>query len=132
MKTLVYFSFSTNNCKKFAKKIKEEFDCDLEIKEIDIINPFMPINNDYIIVIPSYEKQVFPEIYDTLEDFFETEDNIKNCKGIFSSGNRNFMNLFGVTAKYFANKYNLHIEHYFEFQGNKNDINKMKEVLIDE
>lgn len=132
MKTLVYFSFSTNNCERFVQKVKKEIGPHLKVREINMNDPFMPVDDDYIIVIPAYEKHVFPELYDVLEDFFETGDNIKNCKGIFSSGNRNFMDLFGVTAKYFAKKYDLHIEHNFEFQGTKNDINKMKEVLINE
>ena len=37
-----------------------------------------------------------------------------------------------IEAIAFAKKYDLHIEHNFEFQGTKNDIDKMKEVLKNE
>lgn len=122
--SLVFYSFSTQNTKRFANRVKHE--STIEITES---NPFIKVDNPFIIVIPSYEPHVFPEIYDIFEDFFETGDNIENCKGIFASGNRNFMSLFGITGKTFSKKYNIPILHEFEFQGDRFDINKIKEEL---
>lgn len=128
MRSLVYFSFSTNNTSRFVRKIKNKNE-KVEIIEIPFDDPTISIENDYIIVIPSYEEHVFPELYDLFEDFFETKDNIEKCKGIFAGGNRNFMSLFGVTAKHFSKKYNIPILHYFEFQGTNHDVDKIIEEL---
>ena len=39
------------------------------------------------------------------------------------------MSLFGVTGKVLSKKYNIPILHEFEFQGDRFDINKIKEEL---
>lgn len=87
------------------------------------------IGEPFILVLPSYEPNVNPELYYMLEDFLEDGDNLDMCVGIFSGGNRNFAQLFGITANEIAKDYGLEILHRFEFQGEKRDVEKLEGEL---
>ena len=52
------------------------------------------------------------------------------CKGLFGGGNRNFAELFCVTAKTLSEEYDIPMLHAFEFQGTPLDIKKMEEELL--
>lgn len=120
---LVYYT-KTGNTKRFVDKIHG-----YESIELSPIDPFITLNEPYILVIPSYEPNVLPEIYETLVDFFEHEDNHKKCAGTFSGGNLNFNDKFGVTARWIKKKYNIPIIHKFEFQGGDRDVAELEKHL---
>lgn len=120
---LVYYT-KTGNTKRFVDKING-----YESIELSPIDPFITLNEPYILVIPSYEPNVLPEIYETLVDFFEINDNVVLCVGTFSGGNLNFNDKFGVTARWIKKKYNIPIIHMFEFQGGNRDVAELEKHL---
>lgn len=120
---LVYYT-KTGNTKRFVDKING-----YESIELSPIDPFITLNEPYILVIPSYEPNVLPEIYETLVDFFEINDNVVLCAGTFSGGNLNFNDKFGVTAKWIKKKYNIPIIRMFEFQGGDRDVAELEKQL---
>lgn len=124
MAKVVYFS-QTGQTKKFVEKIsnKELVEITTDDFEIEVTEPF-------ILVMPSYETNVHPIVIDTAADFLETTDNITYCKGLFGGGNRNFADLFCITAKTLSKEYNLPLLHQFEFQGSPFDVKKIEEELL--
>lgn len=120
---LVYYT-KTGNTKRFIDKING-----YESIELSPIDPFIALNKPYILVIPSYEPNVLPEIYETLDEFLEHGDNYELCTGTFSGGNLNFNDKFGVTAKWVKEKYDIPIIRMFEFQGGDRDVAELEKQL---
>ena len=115
----VVFLSLTSQTRKFVKKLGLE---SIEIKQTD---PFITVEDDFIIVAPSYEK----EATEVLEDFIETGDNTLHCKGVVGTGNRNFANLFCYTARDLAVDYDLPYLHELEFQGSERDVKAVLEII---
>lgn len=115
---LVYMSLS-GQTRKFVKKTG------LDSLEINFTNPFQTVNEDYLIVVPTYDIQVT----EIMNDFLEHGDNLKRCKGVLGGGNRNFAELYCFTAKDISEKYDIPLIHMFEFQGSKNDLQKLREEV---
>lgn len=124
MTNLVFFS-QTGQTKKFIDKIKnvEKIEITPDHFEIELMKPF-------ILVMPSYETNVHPIVIDTAADFLETANNIDYCRGLFGAGNRNFAELFCITAKTLSEEYSIPMLHTFEFQGSSLDVKKMEEELL--
>lgn len=123
MAKIVYFS-QTGQTRKFVEKIPNT-----EIIEITPDDFEMEVTEPFILVMPSYETNVHPIVIDTAADFLETADNVDYCKGLFGGGNRNFAELFCITAKTLSKEYDLPLLHEFEFQGSPLDVKKMEEEL---
>lgn len=123
MPKIVYFS-QTGQTKRFVQKIEK-----YEHIEITFANFEIEMKEAFILVMPSYEETIHPIVVDTATDFLETANNLTHCKGLFGGGNRNFAELFCVTAKTLAKEYQLPILHTFEFQGSDLDVKKMIEEL---
>lgn len=123
MAALVYFS-QTGQTRRFVQKIQavEKFEITVDSYEIDM-------KDFYILIMPSYEADVYPAVIDTAADFLERGNNLDYCRGLFGSGNRNFAELFGITARTLAEEYDLPLLHTFEFQGSPSDVKKMEEEL---
>lgn len=124
MAKIAYFS-QTGQTRKFVEKISkaETIEFTPEDFEIEMTEPF-------ILVMPSYETNVHPIVIDTAADFLETADNLSYCKGLFGGGNRNFAELFCVTAKTLSKEYEIPLLHTFEFQGTPLDVKKIEEELL--
>lgn len=123
MAGVVYYSVS-GKTRRFVSRISDkhnviELGCD----------PFIQMTEPFICIVPSYEQHVFPDVYDSFEDFFMTGNNVSLCKGLFAAGNRNFAELFGVTANELRDEFGLDILHYFEFQGSDYDLEKIEKEL---
>lgn len=123
MTKIVYFS-QTGQTRKFVNKIEhyEQIELTLDQHTVEMQDPF-------ILVMPSYEENVHPLLTKSAATFLETADNRSYCKGLFGGGNRNFAELFCVTAKTLADTYELPLLHTFEFQGTPSDVQKMIEEL---
>lgn len=127
MAKIVYFSV-TGQTKLFVEKLPH-----FDAIQIDPINPFIEVNEPYILVVPTYVE----EVTDPIIDFLETSQNLAYCAGIFAGGNRNFGELFCFTAYDLKDTYQLPVLHEFEFQGSKKDVlllekelNKLKNQTI--
>lgn len=120
MAKIVFYS-QTRQTRKFVNKVTE-----YEKIELTVDNWEINVGEPFILVMPSYESNVFPVVIDTACDFLETGDNLANCIGLFGGGNRNFAELFCITAKELSKEYNIPVLHMFEFQGNQLDVEKLK------
>lgn len=116
---LVYFTL-TGQTSRLSKKLLEAADSPFT-KELEIspANPFIEIDEPYVLLVPSYEEM---EVQECFEDFLETGENLSLCKGMVASGNRNFGDLFLVTAKHLHQMYDLPIIKELEFSGTPRDV----------
>ncbi|MDN6293997.1 MAG: class Ib ribonucleoside-diphosphate reductase assembly flavoprotein NrdI [Alkalibacterium sp.] len=115
---IIYFSL-TGQTRKFVDKLN------MDVLELNPADPFVEINEPFIIVTPAYDK----EVTEILNDFLETGSNIEWFKGVAGGGNINFGKLFAFTAKDIARDYNVPLLHTFEFQGNQADVSKLKKAV---
>lgn len=123
---IVYYSL-TGQTKRLASKFKNPlFGSENSLTEISNANPFVAINEPYLLLVPSYEE---PEVEDIFSDFLETESNLSHCIGMIGSGNINFGDLFLVTAKRLRESYNLRILYELEFHGTPRDIFEIENML---
>lgn len=125
---IVYLSL-TGQTKRLAKKFKNPlWGTENTLSEIDISNPFLSVEEPYLLIVPSYEEA---EVEDAFIDFLETENNISNCVGMVGSGNLNFGELFLVTAKRLHEQYDIPILYKLEFHGTPRDIESIQKILKD-
>lgn len=117
---IVYFTL-TGQTRKFAKKLN------MDLLELNPANPFVQVNEPFIIVTPTYDT----EVTDLWDDFLQTSQNAQYLKGIAGGGNINFAELFVFTAKDLARDYKVPLLHQFEFQGNDDDVAKLKKAVND-
>src|SRR5574344_932745 len=123
MAGVVYYSVS-GKTRRFVSRISDKHNV-IELGH----DPFIKLTEPFICIVPSYEQHVFPDVYDSFEDFFMTGNNVSLCKGLSAAGNRNFAELFGVTANELRDEFGLDILHYFEFQGSDYDLEKIEKEL---
>lgn len=109
----------TGQTQKFVNKLE------MDNLRITMDNAFQEINEPYIVIAPTYDV----EVTELINDFIETGHNQDHLKGICGSGNLNFGELYCFTAKDLAEEYQVPLLLTFEFQGNNNDVIKMKEKV---
>lgn len=117
---VVYISL-TGQTRKFVKKLS------MDSLELTPTNPYIALEEPFIIVTPTYDK----EATELLNDFIEVADNKKYFKGVAGGGNLNFGKLFVFTAKDLAHDYQVPLLHTFEFQGNDEDVAQLKKAVKD-
>ncbi|MBD3949796.1 class Ib ribonucleoside-diphosphate reductase assembly flavoprotein NrdI [Tuanshanicoccus lijuaniae] len=115
---MVYLSL-TGQTRRFIKKF------DWPAIELFADTPMLEVTEPYIIVAPTYER----EVTDLLWEFVETGNNRHYLQGVAGGGNVNFNTLYCFTAKDLSRDFNVPILHLFEFQGNANDVKKLKEEV---
>jgi protein involved in ribonucleotide reduction len=115
---IVYMSL-TGQTKKFVHKLE------MDLLEITPTNPYIFIEEPFIAVVPTYEI----EATEIMNDFIETGSNLSYFKGVAGGGNLNFGKLFAFTAKDLAERYEVPLLHTFEFQGNEEDVRKLKRAV---
>lgn len=122
MATVVYYTVS-GQTRRFVNKIHRH-----KTMELDELNCGKPLDEDFILVVPAYEKHVLGEVYYTCEEFLTI--NKDRCRGIFASGNINFSeSLFCITGIQLSEKFNIPVLHKFEFQGSPFDVEKIQKEL---
>ncbi|QTJ38859.1 ribonucleotide reductase stimulatory protein NrdI [Dolosigranulum pigrum] len=115
---IVYITL-TGQTRKFVNKL------DMETIELSPIDPFIEINEPFIIVAPTYEK----EATEILWEFLDTGENKRYFQGVAGGGNRNFNELFVFTAKDLARDYDVPLLLAFEFQGSPRDVKALKDKI---
>jgi protein involved in ribonucleotide reduction len=106
----------TGNVRDFVERVG------MDSYELNPANPFKEVNEDYILIVPSYVGL----IDDDASDFIDYKDNLKHLKGFASSGNLNFNDLYCVNAKFLSRKYNKPIIFTFEYSGTDKDVENFK------
>ncbi|ALS01626.1 ribonucleotide reductase stimulatory protein [Enterococcus silesiacus] len=115
---IVYFSV-TGQTRRFIKKL------DLAAYEIEPANPFFEINEPFVLVVPTYDK----EITEVVNDFLDYKNNQEYLQGVAGGGNLNFAELYVYTAKDIARDYNVPMLFSFEFSGTNEDVESFKKVV---
>lgn len=115
---VVYISL-TGQTRKFVKKLN------MDLLELNPANPFIEINQPFIIVTPTYDG----EVKEWLEDFLETGQNRQFARGVAGGGNLNFGQLYVSTAKTLSEVYDIPLLHQFEFQGTDEDVRILKKAV---
>lgn len=109
----IAFLSLTKQTRKFVAKLP------YESVEITQTNPFIEMTEEFVLVVPSYEKDVTEIAW----DFMDINSDL--CVGVAGGGNLNFADLFGFTAKDISRDYDVPVLLLFEFQGSTNDVNKL-------
>ena len=114
---IVFFTL-TGNTKRFVNKLE------MDSLEIDMANPFVSINEPYVMIVPTYDV----EATEIANDFIEFND-IELFKGVMGGGNLNFAELFVFTAKDIARDYNVPLLYSFEYSGTHIDVDEVKKII---
>lgn len=116
---LVYLSL-TGNVRSFVKQVG------MESMELNYSNPFTKVDQEYIVITPTYDD----EITDVISSFIEYENNIRFLAGFVGSGNKNFDNDYCFNAVELSKKYGKSLIFTFEFSGTDKDIMQFKEEVL--
>lgn len=116
----IVFLSVTGQTRRFVNKLP------FSNTELNPANPLIEINEPYILVVPTYDK----EITDTVLDFIEYQNNLTYLKGVAGGGNRNFADLFIYTAKDISRDYHVPLLFAFEFSGTNEDVENFKKVVM--
>lgn len=123
---LIYFSI-TGQTRRFANKTN------LNHEEILPNDPEFEVNEDFLLVVPSYADETpgaerSMDIMDPVFEFMAYADNARYCKGIIGTGNRNFAFLYIFTAKQLSAQFQIPIVYDFEFNGTPSDVSAVEEI----
>lgn len=113
----------TGNTKRFINKLDVE---DGKVLELHDGTVDTEIDEDYILVVPTYETEVTYIVNEFLD---YSEDNVKHCKGIIGAGNINFDSLFCFTAKDLSLEYDVPVLRMIEFTGTKQDVEYTNKII---
>ncbi|MFQ3543448.1 class Ib ribonucleoside-diphosphate reductase assembly flavoprotein NrdI [Halobacillus rhizosphaerae] len=116
---LITFISLTGNVRNFVKSVE------MRNLEVDFSNPLIEINEDFIIIVPTYDS----EITDIISELIEYKDNIKHLIGFVGSGSLNFDKDYCFNAKDLSNKYDKPLLFTFEFSGTNDDVVKFKKEV---
>ncbi|GKS80751.1 ribonucleotide reductase assembly protein NrdI [Ligilactobacillus pabuli] len=116
---IVYFSV-TGQTRRFIKKLNLN-----DTYEIDPIDPEFEVGEPFVLVVPTYEK----EITEPVTDFLYFSTNREMLQGVAGTGNRNFAELFIFTAKDLAAEFNVPLLYAFEFNGTSKDVTNFEKAV---
>lgn len=115
---LVYLSL-TGNVKNFVSRVG------MDSVELNYSNPLTEVNEEYIVITPSYDD----EITDIISDFVDYKNNINHLIGFVGSGNKNWEKSYVYNAKDLSKKYNKPMIFDFELSGTDKDITDFKKEV---
>ncbi len=118
---IAYLSL-TGNVRKF---VKEGLGISDGI-EIPYANPLIEINEDFILIMPSYDD----EITELMSEFVEHANNLNHLVAIAGSGNTYFTESgYCYNAVEISEKYQKPLIFKFEFSGTEEDIVNFKKEM---
>jgi protein involved in ribonucleotide reduction len=97
----------------------------MDSQELNPANPYFEVNEDYLVVIPSYEGYITDDVI----DFIDYKDNLKHLIGFVGSGNINFDDKFLINAKELSTHYKKPIVFAFEYKGTDKDVEDFKKEV---
>ncbi|GAW64082.1 ribonucleotide reductase stimulatory protein [Ligilactobacillus acidipiscis DSM 15836] len=116
---IVYFSV-TGQTKRFVKKLSLK-----DTYEIDPIDPEIEVGEPFVLIVPTYEK----DITEPVTDFLYYGSNQEQLQGVAGTGNRNFAQLFVFTAKDISKEFNVPLLYTFEFNGTTKDVTNFEKAV---
>ena len=116
---LIVYLTLTGNTRRFVKKLE------MDSFEIDSMNPFVQVDQPFVLVVPTYDI----EATECINDFIEHENNLEHLKGVIGGGNLNFGDLFVFTAKDLSKEYDSELLYSFEYSGTDVDVQNIKDII---
>lgn len=86
--------------------------------EISPADPFYEMDEPYVLILPTYDREYF----EAVEEFLDDQQNQAFLKGIAGSGNQNFGDDYVFIAEDFARAYDVPFIFHFEHSGTQQDI----------
>lgn len=125
---VVYFSSISNNTHRFIQKLNVQNSRIPFHLEDEII-----VDSDYVLITPTYSgggeikegavpKQVIK--------FLNNKQNRSFCRGVIASGNTNFGDTFAIAGPIISKKLNVPLLYQFELLGTNNDVETIKNILL--
>lgn len=115
---VVYLSL-TGNTRRFIEKLN------MKSLELNQMNPRVAIEEDFVLIIPTYSDTVT----DIICDFIDHQDNLKHLKGVVGGGEKNFGRRYIFSAKDVSKEYNIPLIFDFEKSGNSTDVENFKKEV---
>lgn len=129
----VYYMSITGNVRRFVHKIKND---NLEFIEMDDNSPLEVIEDDFIMIVPTYleggngidngDQEILTEV---MRELLEYRGNYKHCKGIIGSGNKNFGYQYCLTAKQYCEQFKLTHLMDFELAGTSRTVEEFEKII---
>ena len=120
---LVFFSSTTENTARFVEKLDVPA-VRIPLKTAEAAE--FTVDEDFVLVTPTYaDGRVPPQVV----KFLNLEQNRVRCKGVISSGNRNFFEDFAKAGDIISAKLQVPLLYQFELAGTAEDITKTQEGL---
>lgn len=114
---LVVFDSKTGNVRRFCQRLSG---MNVDVAHIDEYNEEKPF------VLITYTTK-FGQTPETTDRFMIL--NHKNCKGVVSSGNRNWGDFYAKAADNISEAFGIPVLHKFELFGMKSDLEKVKKEV---
>ncbi|GAO99879.1 class Ib ribonucleoside-diphosphate reductase assembly flavoprotein NrdI [Fructobacillus ficulneus] len=133
------FASIEGNTQSFIKKITavaEENGDQIDAQVIGDESDYQTEQGPFVAVVPTYltgGTGTGPEVVEiftnALADYIDFEDNAKSLVGVVGSGNRNFNDQYILTAKRYAEKYQVPVLGDYELRGSVYDAEKIYRKL---
>ena len=123
---IVYFSSATENTARFLDRVG------LPRERIPLRagDPFLNVNYDYVLVIPTYGGgNVRGAVPKQVIKFLNDETNRSHCKGVISAGNTNFGKAYCLAGDIVSQKVGVPHLYKFELLGTPGDVTRVQEGL---
>lgn len=118
---LIAYLSLTGNIHKFIEDAGIE-----KSVRIDYSNPCSEVNEDYILIMPSYNDDITRKV----SQFIDYKNNLEHLVAVVGSGNTNFgEDGYCFNAVEISQKYDKPLIFKFEFSGNENDIMNFKKEV---
>jgi len=140
---VVYISISGNTrsfvqrLQRFAEE-KNSNELIIHAKEIDDNTPEEEETEPFFAFVPTYleggngidngDQEILTE---SLRDYIEFKNNSNLCLGVIGSGNKNFNDQYCLTAKQYAEQFNIPFLADFELRGTDNEIQNIYHLLCE-
>lgn len=134
---IIYISVS-GNTRAFVKKLQSygEESCEIELVEVTDFSKFSKESEPFVAFVPTYldggngqDNGTNEIMTNTLKEYIDFADNQKLCLGVVGSGNKNFNWQYCLTAKQYAESFDIPFLADYELRGTPADVQRIFEVL---
>lgn len=115
---LIYMTI-TGNVRSFVERVG------MDSIELNPVNPFIEVDDDYIVIVPSYVGYISADVV----DFVEYKGNKDRLIGFVGSGNINFNEDYCFNARELVDIFEKPLIFTFEFSGTDRDIEDFKKEV---
>ncbi|CAH1856049.1 class Ib ribonucleoside-diphosphate reductase assembly flavoprotein NrdI [Convivina praedatoris] len=135
----VLYASIEGNTESFINKLREVTEANGDILNSKLIGDeteFEQVTKPFVAIVPTYltgGTGTGPEVTEiftnALDDYIDFSDNRKFLVGIVGSGNRNFNVQYILTAKRYAQKYQVPLLADYELRGSRFDAQKIYQKI---